>query len=137
MPFGSVETVVYGGLALFAAAGVGAAAISYVLVPWQRLNEMGRFPSEPRTVELMRLGVTVGFLLVVPMVVGMWAYYRSIVPSPGTMAGHPPLADRIALALPGELVALGSFLLAVAAMLIPLGLSVRDTIAALLGRREV
>lgn len=108
----------------FALLGVVAAAARYFVVPWERVVDAEEAPEGVPVVRLTRAGTTLGALSLVTFAVGGWLSYA------GTMAGltvrdaEPTLAERVALVLPGDLVAAGSVVVGLLAVFAPVWVSV-------------
>ena len=110
-------------LAGLAVVGVNVAAACYFVVPWERVVNETAAPEGVPVVRLARVGTTLFALSLVPVAVGSWVTYA------GTMArltaGQRDLSllDRVAMVLPGDLVAFGGLTLGLVALFSPLWVS--------------
>ena len=116
----SVSAVVSVGLAVVALVGVAIAAVCYTLVPWERVVDEDETPEGVSAVRLARLGTTLGFLSLVPVALGEWAQFATIAAPSRVTGAEPKLAERVAFALPGEAIVVGSLVCGFAAVLAPM-----------------
>jgi hypothetical protein len=102
--------------------------------PWERVYRESEVPARARTVELTRVGVTVGAVMVSA---GATAGLLSNWPLLREWFGLPPtVLDAVGAALPGDLLANAAVLVGAVAVVVPFLLALWDLAAGAAGRRD-
>lgn len=122
---------------LLAIGGPAAGLYTFYRYPWHEVNRASRVPVRGTTIEISRRCLSAGFLLFAPISVGaLLSFTATMTKLRATVSETTPehtLVQRVALSLPWDLVATGSFALAALLVFVPLALIAIDLALGLLG----
>lgn len=127
-------------LVALALGGVAMGLYSYYRYPWHRMNRESRIPVRRMTVEVARHCVSAAFLLFAPVSIGgVLSFIGTMAELGASASGGTPgytLVERVALALPWNVVVAGGVALAVLLVIVTVLLVVLDVVRVLFGRDD-